>query len=39
MYINCIYVRNEEIKEIVEEKLKEHGVERKPPFVDIMPWV
>lgn len=35
----CIYVRNEEIKEIVEEKLKEHGVERKPPFVDIMPWV
>ncbi|MDY4544347.1 MAG: DarT ssDNA thymidine ADP-ribosyltransferase family protein [Bacilli bacterium] len=35
----CIYVKNEEIKEIVEKKLKEHGVERKPPFVDIMPWV
>ena len=33
----CIYVKNEEIKEIVEKKLKEHGVERKPPFVDIMP--
>lgn len=34
----CIGVRNEEIKEIVEDKLIDHGIIRKPPYVDIRKW-
>lgn len=35
----CIYVKNDEIKRLVEKKLKEHGITKKPPYVDVMPWV
>ncbi len=34
-----IYVKDEESKKLVENKLKEHGITEKPPYVDIMPWV
>ncbi|WP_297417309.1 DarT ssDNA thymidine ADP-ribosyltransferase family protein [Clostridium sp.] len=35
----CIYVKDDETKNIVEKKLKDHGITDKPPYVDVMPWV
>lgn len=37
--IHNIYVKDEESKKLVESKLKEYGITKKPPYVDIMPWV
>lgn len=31
----CIYVKSEETKSIVREKLKSKGITKKPPFVDV----
>lgn len=38
-YFHIIYVKDEESKNIVEEKLKEYGITKKPPYINIMPWV
>lgn len=36
----CIYVKDKKTKKIVENKLKEYGITKKPPYVDdTMPWV
>ncbi|GAA0753545.1 DarT ssDNA thymidine ADP-ribosyltransferase family protein [Clostridium sartagoforme] len=35
----CIYVKDDETKKLVEKKLKDHGITEKPPYVDVMPWV
>ncbi|WP_240374943.1 DarT ssDNA thymidine ADP-ribosyltransferase family protein [Bacillus piscicola] len=37
-YFQCIYVKSEETRKWVQQKLKEHGVTKKPPFVDIGKW-
>jgi len=34
-----IYVKNEEIREIVEEKLKGKGITKNPPYINIGRWL
>lgn len=36
--IQCIYVKNEETKVLVEEKLDEKGIYVQPPFVNVQKW-
>ncbi|CAM3309750.1 DarT ssDNA thymidine ADP-ribosyltransferase family protein [Filibacter tadaridae] len=36
---HCIYVRNEEIRSLVKEKLQSKGITKTPPFVDIGHWL
>lgn len=38
-YFHCIYVKNEDTKRIVEDKLKSRGINTTPPFVNIGPWL
>lgn len=33
-----IYVKDNDTKLIVEEKLSEHGITKRPPYIDIRPW-
>lgn len=35
---HCIYVKNSKTKLLVEEKLKENGINNKPPYVDVQVW-
>lgn len=37
-WFHCIYVRNDEIKLLVEEKLKNNDMQFPPPFVNIQNW-
>lgn len=37
--LQSICVKDEESKEIVENKLKAYGITKSPPYVNIMPWV
>lgn len=34
-FVKCIYVKNEEAKNLVENKLRENGILKKPPYVNI----
>lgn len=35
---HCIYVKNKEIKLLVEEKLEQNGTQFPPPFINIQNW-
>ncbi|WP_019377557.1 DarT ssDNA thymidine ADP-ribosyltransferase family protein [Virgibacillus halodenitrificans] len=35
----CIYVKNEDTKATVQQKLQSKGFTKKPPYVDIGPWL
>lgn len=37
-YFQCIYVKNKDSKLLVEKKLKENGINNKPPYVDVQVW-
>ncbi len=37
-YFQCICVKDERTKKIVEDKLRAKGIIKKPPFVDIRQW-
>jgi len=36
---HCIYVKNEETRSVVRNKLQSKGIIKTPPFVDIGPWL
>lgn len=38
-HFHCIYVKSEETKAIVKEKLRSEGITNTPPFVDIGLWL
>lgn len=35
----CIYVKDEETKLLVEKSLKEYDITKKPPYVDVSKWL
>jgi len=37
--IQCIYVKDNETKLLVEKDLKDNGITEKPPFVDVSKWL
>lgn len=36
---HCIYVKNEKTRAIVQDKLVSKGITKKPPYVDVGPWL
>lgn len=36
---HCIYVKSEETRAIVQHKLQSKGITKKPPYVDVGPWL
>lgn len=37
-FFHCIYVEDNKTKQLVEKSLKENGIIKKPPYVDIAKW-
>lgn len=38
-FFQCIYVSNNETKLSVEKSLEEHGITKKPPYVNVAKWL
>lgn len=38
-YFQCIYVKSEETKKLVQKKLKAYGINGKPPYITVQVWL